>query len=207
MNDFDEGIIRTPAPPKEPYVISRYIDNPLLIGGKKFDLRLYVLVTSFRPLRVYQYVHGFARFCNVKYTTSLDDIDNPYVHLTNVAIQKHNEEYNSKHGGKWHVRNLRLYIESIYGLEASNKLFQGIDHLIIHSLKAVQNIIINDRHCFECYGYDVLIDDTLKPWLLEVNASPSLTTTTEEDRILKLSLLRDIYNIIVPPEALPSSGE
>lgn len=91
-------------PLKEAYVISRYIDNPLLIGGKKFDLRLYVLVTSFRPLRAYQYVHGFARFCNVKYTTDMDDIDNPYIHLTNVAIQKHNEEYNAKHGGKWHIR-------------------------------------------------------------------------------------------------------
>ncbi len=183
-------------PLKEAYVISRYIENPLLIGGKKFDLRIYVLVSSYRPLRVYEYVHGFARFCNAKYTTDITDMDNPFIHLTNVAIQKHNDEYNSKHGGKWHVQNLRLYVESTYGLEASNKLFAGIDNLIIHSLKAVQNVMINDRHCFECYGYDVLIDADLKPWLVEVNASPSLSTTTESDRILKLSLLRDIYNIV-----------
>jgi len=132
----------------------------------------------------------------------VDDIDNPFVHLTNVAIQKKNEEYNSKHGGKWHIRNLMVYVESVYGLEASNKLFQGIDMLIISSLKSVQNIMINDKHCFECYGYDVLIDDSLRPWLVEINASPSLTVTTEDDRIMKQSLLRDIYNIVacnVPP--------
>lgn len=73
---------------KESYVISRYIDNPLLIGGKKFDLRLYVLVTSFRPLKAYLFKLGFSRFCTVKYDTSVTELDNMYVHLTNVSVQK-----------------------------------------------------------------------------------------------------------------------
>lgn len=157
-------------PLREAYVISRYVENPLLIGGKKFDLRIYVLVTSYRPLKAYEYVHGFARFCNAKYTTEQNDLDNPFIHLTNVAIQKHNDDYNSKHGGKWHVRHLRLYIEQVFGLEAANRLFAAMDSLIIHSLKAVQNVMINDRHCFECYGYDILIDADLRPWLVEVRA-------------------------------------
>mmetsp|Transcript_1055 Transcript_1055/g.1065 ORF Transcript_1055/g.1065 Transcript_1055/m.1065 type:complete len:433 (+) Transcript_1055:87-1385(+) len=192
-------------PLKEAYVISRYVEDPLLIGGKKFDLRLYVLVSSYRPLRVYQYAHGFARFCNSKYTNAIDDMDNPFIHLTNVAIQKKNDEYNSSHGGKWHVQNLRLYLESTYGIEATNRLFFDIDQLMIHSLKAVQGVINNDRHCFECYGYDVLIDSKLRPWLLEVNASPSLSTTTESDRIMKSALLRDIFAVVAPqvPPTLP----
>lgn len=60
-------------------------------------------------------------------------------------------------------------------------------------------MIINDRHCFECYGYDVIIDSELRPWLVEVNASPSLSTTTEDDRIMKFALLRDVFDIVVPP--------
>ena len=48
------------------------------------------------------------------------------------------------------------------------------------------------------YGYDILIENDLKPWLIEVNASPSLSTTTESDRILKMNLLRDVFNIVVP---------
>mmetsp|Transcript_16214 Transcript_16214/g.33282 ORF Transcript_16214/g.33282 Transcript_16214/m.33282 type:complete len:394 (-) Transcript_16214:26-1207(-) len=184
---------------QQSYVVSRYIENPLLIGGKKFDLRIYVLITSFRPLRMYL-GDGFARFCNVKYSSDVGEIDNPFMHLTNVSIQKHNEEYNNSHGGKWNVSNLRLYLESTRGLEATRQLFHDIDELLIHSAKAVQNVMINDRHCFECYGYDLLLDDDLKPWLVEVNASPSLAATTEMDKEMKSTLIRDILEVVVPDE-------
>lgn len=50
------------------------------------------------------------------------------------------------------------------------------------------------------YGYDILIEDNLKPWLIEVNASPSLSTTTEADRKLKMSVLESVFQIVVPPE-------
>lgn len=60
--------------------------------------------------------------------------------------------------------------------------------------------MINDKHCFEMYGYDILIEDNLKPWLIEVNASPSVSTTTESDRVLKMNLMRDVFNIVIPPE-------
>ena len=79
---------------QEAYVISRYIDQPLLVGEKKFDLRIYVLVTSYRPLKVWLSSKGFARFCNEKYTNDMSDIDNMMSHLTNVVIQKNSEDYN-----------------------------------------------------------------------------------------------------------------
>ena len=78
---------------REAYVISKYIYNPLLIGGKKFDLRIYILVTSYRPLKCYWYRLGFARFCTVKYAASANDIDNMFVHLTNVSYQKQSVIY------------------------------------------------------------------------------------------------------------------
>ncbi|XP_066214695.1 polyglutamylase complex subunit TTLL1 isoform X1 [Saccopteryx leptura] len=188
---------------KEAYVISLYINNPLLIGGRKFDLRLYVLVSTYRPLRCYMYKLGFCRFCTVKYTPSTSELDNMFVHLTNVAIQKHGDDYNHIHGGKWTVSNLRLYLESTRGREVTSKLFDEIHWIIVQSLKAVAPVMNNDKHCFECYGYDIIIDDKLKPWLIEVNASPSLTSSTANDRILKYNLINDTLNIAVPNGEIP----
>ncbi|CAG2234580.1 TTLL1 [Mytilus edulis] len=188
----------TPPTSKDTYVISKYIDNPLLIGGKKFDLRLYVLVTSFRPLKCYMYRLGFARFCTVKYNASVNELDNMFVHLTNVSIQKQGEDYNAVHGGKWTVQNMRLFLEGTRGKEVTDKLFDEINWQTVHSLKAVSGNISNDRHCFECYGYDYIVDDNLKPWLIEVNASPSLTSTTSSDRIMKYRLMNDLINIVIP---------
>ena len=71
----------------------------------------YVLVTSYRPLRAYISQQGFCRFCTVKYNANMNDMDNMFVHLTNVAIQKHGEAYNNVHGGKWSVDNLRAFLE------------------------------------------------------------------------------------------------
>ncbi len=86
------------------------------------------------------------------------------------------------------------------GKDKADKCFNDMQNAIYVALKSVQSVVINDKHCFEMYGFDILIDATLKPWLLEVNASPSLTTTTEVDRKLKMQLLQDTFEIVVPPD-------
>lgn len=64
------------------------------------------------------------------------------------------------------------------------------------SLQAVQPAIIASRNSFELYGYDILLNEKLKPWLLEVNASPSLTPTDRQDYRLKFDLIDDVLNIL-----------
>ena len=56
------------------------------------------------------------------------------MHLTNVAVQKHADEYNQEHGSKWSIENLRFYLEQTRGVEASDKCFRDIDHIIYISL-------------------------------------------------------------------------
>ncbi|EDW00061.1 GH12651 [Drosophila grimshawi] len=182
-------------------IISKYIDNPLLIGGKKFDLRLYVLVTAFNPIKAYLYNEGFCRFCTQRYDQA--EIDNVFMHLTNVSIQKNNKEYNTIHGGKWSMQNLCLYLDSIRGEGVSKQLSQRISETIRHSLDAVAPVMANDRHCFEVYGYDIIIDNNLKPWLIEINTSPSIHSTTKNDCTLKTRLIDNVLDVVIPPSGMP----
>lgn len=95
--------------------------------------------------------------------------------MTNVAIQKKGDDYDAETGGKWDVRSLKLYLMAKYGVARVNQLFFNIQLICIRSLLAVQKVIISDKQSFEMYGYDILIDADLKPWLIEV------THSTNED--------------------------
>lgn len=79
------------VPIDETCIISRYIDNPLLINDLKFDFRIYVLVTSYEPLRIYMYEEGLARFASEPYNTQTKK--NKFSHLTNYSLNKHNENF------------------------------------------------------------------------------------------------------------------
>jgi tubulin polyglutamylase TTLL5 len=74
----------------EPMVMQRYLKDPLLLNGFKFDMRIYVLVTSVNPLEVFIYKDGFGRFSTVPYNLDPSDKSNKYIHLTNVSINKYN---------------------------------------------------------------------------------------------------------------------
>merc|ERR1719453_1452871 len=76
----------------EQVVIQQYVDRPLLLNGYKFDLRIYVLVTSFQPLEAFVYEDGFARFSTQPYTVDASSLSNLFIHLTNSSIQKHNPQ-------------------------------------------------------------------------------------------------------------------
>lgn len=186
----------------ETYVVQKYISNPSTIGGKKYDLRLYALVVSFSPLKIWIHRKGFARFTSIKFSTEKDKINNNYIHLTNFSLQKKiiaskgNQENRKGQTLKWDVHSLRKYFMMKHGREETEILFAKIQEIIVQALISVKKTIIQDKHCFELYGFDILIDSNSKPWLIEVNASPSFTASDKEDKLLKENVIEDALDVI-----------
>lgn len=84
-----------------------------------------------------------------------------------------------------------------------NEVFSNIKDLLIKSVFSAEQPILqcmggnkNKNACFEVYGFDVLIDAKLRPWLLEVNVSPSLSSSSPLDKHIKTTLLSDILYLV-----------
>ncbi|KAH0620483.1 hypothetical protein JD844_020998 [Phrynosoma platyrhinos] len=103
---------------EENILVSRYINNPLLIDDFKFDVRLYVLVTSYDPLVIYLYEEGLARFATVRYDQGAKNIKNQFMHLTNYSVNKKSGDYVScddpeveDYGNKWSMSAMLRYLK------------------------------------------------------------------------------------------------
>ncbi|XP_062511137.1 probable tubulin polyglutamylase TTLL2 [Corticium candelabrum] len=180
-----------------PSVVQRYICDPLLVSGYKFDLRLYVAVVSFQPLTIYIHEEGLARFATEKF--NLSSLHNVYSHLTNTSINKYSPTYAQGKEGigcgcKWTLGQLRSYLA---GLERDEPLlWQRITRIVMLTLLAQMPLVPLVHNCVELYGFDVLIDEQMKPWLLEVNFSPALHCDCRVDVMVKKPLLNDLIDLL-----------
>lgn len=103
-------------------MMSHYVNNPYLINGYKFDLRIYVGITSINPLWVYVYEEGLVRFATSKYVpiqTGINEFSR-YTHLTNYAVNKFNANFienvdaaEDDVGSKWSLTALWKYFWSV----------------------------------------------------------------------------------------------
>lgn len=177
-------------------IVQQYITHPYLIHGHKFDMRLYVVVVSYHPLRIYLYNDGLVRFSCEKY--DLSALGNVYAHLTNTSINKYSTSYNVDkagigHGSKWTLKQFRHYLHQnhVDDTEMWWKIISIVNLTIIPQVSEVPKT----ANCFELYGFDILIDRDLKPWLLEVNFSPSLNNDCSAD-VIKKEMLSDLIELM-----------
>lgn len=189
----------------EPVVMQKYLKNPLLLNGYKFDLRIYVLVTSVNPLEAFIYKEGFGRFSTQPYTLDPNDKANKFIHLTNVSINKYNlNNYDADAsdrifgGSKVSLNTLKKTFIKDLNIDWDQRIWSQVKDVCLKALVACQNDIQFNPCCFDLYGFDVIIDENYKCWLLEINSSPSFSTDTVLDDMIKQRLVDDTIDLINP---------
>ncbi|XP_052793533.1 tubulin polyglutamylase ttll6-like isoform X26 [Mya arenaria] len=194
--------------PHEHMICQQYMSRPLLIDGFKFDLRIYTLVTSCDPLRIFVFKDGLARFATHKYLEPThSNIENVYMHLTNYAINKHSEDFirDDEAGSKRRISTTNRYMrEKGYDVD---KMWADIDDVIIKTMISAHSVLkhnyrtcfpnhVKGSACFEILGFDVMLDRKLRPYVIEVNHSPSFGTDSELDREIKGALIFDTLQLV-----------
>jgi hypothetical protein len=159
------------------YIVQKYLDRPYLINKRKFDLRLYALITSINGgIQGYYYSEGYLRTCSKEFTlSSLSRM----IHLTNDAVQKKGDEYGRyEAGNKLSYAEFQRYLDCNYGQPVSftDDVLPKIIGLMKDTMLATFTKLDPQPklHSFEVYGYDFMLDAELKPWLIEVNTNPCL---------------------------------
>mmetsp|Transcript_87806 Transcript_87806/g.120938 ORF Transcript_87806/g.120938 Transcript_87806/m.120938 type:complete len:111 (+) Transcript_87806:1134-1466(+) len=65
-----------------------------------------------------------------------------------------------------------------------------------HAYKACQPDDLENSLCFEVLGIDIMIDQNIKPWLIEVNNLASFGTDSPLDKKVKFDLINDTFNLL-----------
>ena len=200
------------VPCDEGTVVQDYVANPLLVGGRKAHVRLYLMITSIAPLRAYFWRQGIVRLAPEAYRPAPGWLDRPGIHITNTALHKDHPELRLSQdpqaddaGNVWSLSGYIRHIVAAGGDEAL--VWQRLTDLVHGFLKVIAHSGLFARQAEgvparsyppKFLGMDVLLDAELRPWLLESQRMPGQTGTPLVDRV-NGELFRTITEMIAAP--------
>ncbi|XP_014326786.1 inactive polyglycylase TTLL10 [Xiphophorus maculatus] len=174
---------KMPLRPIQAHIVQRYIQKPLLLNGRKFDVRSYLLIASTAPYMVF-FRHGYVRLtCDVYDPRS----KNLSAHLTNQYMQKRNPLYSLlKEDTVWSMESFNTYVNERFqvakGLPRDwvlGAFAKRMQQIMTQCFFAVKTKLDCRPGFFDLIGCDFMIDEDFKVWLLEMNCNPALHRNCE----------------------------
>ena len=192
------------------YLITKYLYNPHLIKGYKYDLRFHGLVSTIKPLKLYLYNEGLVRLASEKYNFSVSDPHNKYSFLTNLFINKKNKKKfiypknmkNMEDSNLWNLDTFQKYCaRNNINYE---KLYSEVGDIFIKMMITVREKIIDNiektnlqySNFYHLIGFDIILDENLKPYLLETNRRCGFRNDNDAEKYYTYNIIADTLNII-----------
>ncbi|XP_066137848.1 tubulin glycylase 3A-like isoform X1 [Euwallacea fornicatus] len=182
------------------YVIQKYIERPLIIYKTKFDIRQWFMVTNVQPLTIWMYRDSYLRFSGQMF--SLENFHES-LHLTNHAVQcryanGHQRDKALPDDNMWDCHSFKAYLKQIGNFDKwSQVIFPGMRQSIVCAMLASQDTMDRRPNTYELYGADFMLTEDYTPWLLEINCSPDLSSSTSVTSRLCSQCMEDIIKVIV----------
>ena len=192
------------------YLITKYLYNPHLIKGYKYDLRFHGLVSTIKPLKLYLYNEGLVRLASEKYNFSVSDPHNKYSFLTNLFINKKNNKKfiypknmkNMEDSNLWNLDTFQKYCaRNNINYE---KLYSEVGDIFIKMMITVREKIVDNiektnlqySNFYHLIGFDIILDENLKPYLLETNRRCGFRNDNDAEKYYTYNIIADTLNII-----------
>ena len=120
----------------------------------------------------------YLRICSSEF--NLENLKSLFSHLTNFSLNKTAfQSKNSVEDSVCDLETFKSYLKSQGGKSWDGDIQPKMREIIVNTLRAVQDSIEQKSQCFELFGFDLILDEKLTPWLLEVNLSPACAERTE----------------------------
>ena len=178
-------------------ILQKYIEKPLLYNGRKFDMRLWVLLTH--KMEIYLFKEGHLKATSFNY--SLENID-LYIHLTNYSVQKYSDNFEKyEYGNEISFDEFQTSLNNYYNLniDVRKDLLPKVKNIIVMSMESVKKKInkYHRKKCFEIFGYDFMFDFDLNPFLIEINTNPGLEISSPLIKKLVPRMIDDAFRLTI----------